>query len=282
MNNILAGEELSPLFTNRGSSPGNRLIHGSARRIMTIVRSDLRVLRRDSGPVIALVAMPIGLMLFLQPALRVLLRSEGYGTVSGAEQAVPGMAVMFSFFIIAYTGYGYFREHGWGTWLRLRTSPAATWEVIAGKSVSALCVAIAQATVLFGVGVLAFRLDLVSPAAIAAVVVAFCLCLVAMGTAVAAVARTLQHVDAAASLCLALLAALGGAVVPLADLPAWARAVAPASPAYWAMTAYQSVILNHSVDSVYSRCGVLLAFAAVFGLVAFFRFNAADSKVADM
>ena len=77
-----------------------------------------------------------------------------------------------------------------------------------------------------------------------------------------------------------LMGGLGGALTPLATLPGWAQAIAPAVPSYWAMKGYQAVIIGGGgVGDVTSSVGMLLVFSVVFGVIARIFFRVDDAKV---
>ena len=65
-----------------------------------------------------------------------------------------------------------------------------------------------------------------------------------LGVCVTALCRTAQQANAFAYLGMVLFGAIGGAFVPFSVLPAWARAIAPVTPTYWAMRGMRSVILE--------------------------------------
>lgn len=245
----------------------------SLRPSLAIGRHHLRVLRRDPMPVTILVGMPLAVMAFIQPALRFFVTAEGYPDATGAEQAVPGMAVLFAFFLPAFVGFGIFHEHGWGTWDRLRASPASSWQIIIGKVLVPAAAAVLQQAVLFGAGVVLFGLRIRgSVAALAVVIAALACCLVALGVVTASLCRTVQQVNAIGNLSAMVFGGVGGALVPVSLLPAWAQAVAPVTPTYWAMRGFRSVILDGAgVTGVLLPAAVLLAFAAALTLLALWR-----------
>ena len=71
-----------------------------------------------------------------------------------------------------------------------------------------------------------------------------------------------------------LLAAVGGALVPVDQLPGPLEAVAPASPAYWALEGYAELLrAGGSVGDVLAQAGVLVAFAAAVTAVALVRLD---------
>ena len=249
-------------------------------RSAAIFRHELRVLRRDPMPLVLLIGMPVVLMAFLKSAFRITLATHGYPNASGAEQAVPGMAVMFAFFMVAFVGFSFFREYGWGTWDRLRASPASSAEVIIGKLVPNFVIVVSQLAALFSVGVGVFGLHIRgSLGGLVLVIVALSTCVVAFGLVLTALCRTVQQLNALGNLSALVFAGLGGALVPIELLPGWAHAVAPAVPTYWAMRGFQSIVLGgKGVRAILLPAAVLFAFALGFALVAALRFSFEEVK----
>lgn len=251
------------------------------RHSIAVLRSDLRILLRAPFPFVVLVGMPIILMAFITPAYKAAIISEGHPSANGAEQAVPGMAVMFGFFLIANIGLSFYREHGWSTWERLRASRAKTLEIVVGKTLLPLTISLLQLLTLFVVGRLVFHLKIRgSVLAIGAVAVSLSLCFVALGLLLTAVCRSVIQLNAVGNLGALFLAGLGGALTPIPSLPSWARSVAPVTPSYWAMTGFRSTILDGGgMAAVLKPVLVLLAFAAVLLIVALKRFRVDERKV---
>lgn len=251
----------------------------SWRHSAAIARLDLRVILRDSGPIVFLVFMPLVVMAFVKPAFRFALLTAHPGA-NGSEQAVPGMIVMFGFFAVGMTGFAFFREHGWNTWDRLRASWATPAEIMLGKLAVPLLLSVAQILALFVLGHLLYGLHVRGSLA-GLVVVSFGLvaCLLALALMLVAVFRTIQQVNAAANIGGLVFAGFGGSLTPLGLLPRWARTIAPETPGYWAMRGFRAVILDGAgVRGALPATGVLLAFAAAFGVVAALRFRMAESK----
>ena len=246
----------------------------SRQRSQALARHEGRMLRRDPFPIAVLVVMPLVIIAFFRPALALALFSEGFVHANGSEQAVPGVAVTFSFFIVGFVGLAFFRDRGWNTWDRLRGA-ASVNEIVTGKLLPIGVTALVQLAVLFGAGFLIFGFRINgSPAALVLLCVALPICPIAFGVALVAVARTLQQVNVVANVGTVVLAGLGGALVPLALLPAWAAAIAPLTPTYWAMRGFRSVVLERgSVGSVLLPIGVLLGFAAASAAVAMWRLS---------
>ena len=251
------------------------------RASLTIARHELRLLRRDPLPVAVLAAMPLILMAFTQPTYRQVLEAEGRVGVTGAEQAVPGMTVMFTLFLVAQVGFAFFRDHGWGTWERLRAAPISPAALLVGKAAAPMAICTAQAGLLFALGGLFFGLQVRGSAlALAALVGAYAACLVLLGLALVSLCRTVMQLNSAASILALALAGLGGALVPISSLPAWARWLAPATPSYWAMRGFSAVILDGAdLTGVAAPLAGLLLSALALGLVVALRFRIDQSKV---
>ncbi|MGH2757693.1 MAG: ABC transporter permease [Actinomycetota bacterium] len=248
---------------------------------LAIARHELRVMRTDLETPMFLILMPVLMMAFLKPVFELTLQAEGFAGANGSEQAVPGMAVMFSGFFVGYVGFAFMRDHGWGTWERLRASPASPLEIMAGKIVPPLLISAMQLIVLFGLGGLLFDLSINgSIVALLFVITALVLSFMAFGIAVTALSRTSQQLNALGSAGGMIFATFGGALAPVSVMPGWAAAVAPATPTYWAMRGFRSVILEGGgVASVLLPTIVLLLFGAAFTAIAVVKFNFEETKV---
>jgi ABC-2 type transport system permease protein len=252
----------------------------SPSRVAVIIRQELRLIARDPFPVVVLVLFPILAMLFLKPAFRLALVAGGYRGANGSEQVVPGQAVVDAFFIVSMTSFAFFSEYGWNTWERLRASAASSSEIIAGKAIPRLAMSIAGFGVVFAIGIPLLDMHSRGPMlATVPLVFAFAICLVMLGVAVTALSRTVQQANAFAMVGLVLFGSIGGALVPINVLPTWAQDVAPATPTYWAMRGFRSVILDgRATEGVLLPVAVLLGMSLVFGLVAAARFRFDDTK----
>ena len=249
------------------------------RRSLALARNTLKLYLSDPAPLLVFILMPLGLMAFLAPASRALLVAQGYAHAGGAEQAVPGMTVMFSFFVIGVIGIQFYREQGWGTWDRLRIA-SGTLEILVGKIVPGLLLLLAQLVVVFGAGSLAFHLRVSGPvAALVLIAAGFAVCTMALTMALISWCRTLDQLNVLANVCAIALSGLGGSFAPVSELPRWAQAAAHASPAYWAMQGMRAVILDGAgMRTALSTCLVLAAFAGGFALLTVIRFNAREVK----
>jgi ABC-2 type transport system permease protein len=252
----------------------------SLRRLGVILGHELRLARRDPLPVLVLIAFPIITMAFLKPAFRPALVQSGHPHATGAEQVVPGQATLSAFFIVSLVTISFFAEYAWTTWDRLRASPATSLEIILGKAIPKVVMAIAQFAIILAAGIVLFDLHIRGSAlALAPLVVIFAVCLVLLGVAVTAVCRTAQQAQAFAVVGMVLFGAIGGALVPFNVLPQWARTIAPITPTYWAMHGFTAVILNgKGLSGVATPIAALTAMGLAFAIVALYRLRFDEHK----
>jgi ABC-2 type transport system permease protein len=105
------------------------------------------------------------------------------------------------------------------------------------------------------------------------------MCLLALTAMTFALCRSDQQLMALTNVATMVFAGLGGALVPVATLPGWARAISPLTPGYWAMTGFRRVTLDGAgIPGVAKDAAVLLGFAVLFAAVAAFRLRANDRK----
>jgi ABC-2 type transport system permease protein len=83
-----------------------------------------------------------------------------------------------------------------------------------------------------------------------------------LGIGASTLARSPAQLSAAGDVFALLTTVLGGALVPVNLLPGWMRAVAPASPGYWALDAYRSALVGTP-----AQLGRPLAMLGVFALI---------------
>jgi ABC-2 type transport system permease protein len=230
--------------------------------VRAIVRNELRILRHDPVPLVLLIGMPIVLMVLLSQSLGHVLLFEGYDDTPGSMHTAPGMACLFGFFSIAIVGFAIFREHGWRTWPRLRAAGVGGPALFAGKLAVPAGMLVLQHAVLFGFGVgfLGFKVN-GAWLAVALLALAFALMILCAGLAAAALLSTVQQLNAVTNLGTMVLGGLGGALVPVRELPHWVQPIAPASPVNWAMEGYRDVILDGA-----GVADILPSLAAMSGL----------------
>lgn len=252
-------------------------------RSLAVARANVLLQLRDPAVHVLMVAIPLVLIPFLLPASKAQLHAEGYLYATGAEQAVPGFAVLFAFLSTQSVVMMFFREFAWGTWDRLRVSALGPGDVVTGKLAVAFAIQLSQLTcvVLLGSLLYGYRPN-GSPLALALTLTSFSLTLACFGLLAVALFATMDQALAAGNLLGMLMAGLGGAMGPVAAFPHWARLLAHASPAYWALLSVRRVSLDHaSVADIAPELAAVLAFGAGFAVLAALRFRMDDAKTGD-
>lgn len=253
----------------------------SPRASWAIMRHEFRVVLTDPSTVLFVVLMPLMMVAIMKQMFASAMRDQGYSTANGSEFGVPAMAVSFAAFGVGYAGFSFFRDHGWGTWDRLRATPAGSVDIMVGKVVPSVTVTVVQLLLLFVLGGPLFGLEVTgSWTALVLLIVVLAASLSAFGMLVTAVCRTMNQLNAVGGVGGMALALLGGAWVPVETMPGWANAVAPALPTYWAMKGFRDVILEGGgLAAVAVPSLLLLGFGILFTLLTAWKFRFEDTKV---
>jgi ABC-2 type transport system permease protein len=153
-----------------------------------------------------------------------------------------------------------------GTMARLLSAPLGRGRLLAGKALGCFAAMLGMEALLVGVGVVAFGVRPSSWVLLTAAGVASAFAFVGIMMALAALGRTEQSANGAAWAILLLMALLGGGMVPLFVMPRWMLTVSNASPAKWAILAFEGALWRgFSPAEMVAPCTILLA----VGLVGF-------------
>lgn len=230
-----------------------------------LVRHNFTLMLREPGPVIGRIVQPLVLITLMVPLYRAAIPGPG-----GTLQVVTGMEVMFSMLALSVVGSAILTERTWRTWDRLRATPIRPAVLLVGKIVPAFAMLLTQQAAVLAFGVLAFGMRVADAGLALLAVTAWVLALLGLGAALGSLLRSQNELYMAYDIGGILLSALGGALVPLARLPEWARTIAPASPGYWAMTALRSATEGDAAATARAAL-VLVAIAVAFGGLAAWR-----------
>ncbi|NUO61362.1 MAG: ABC transporter permease [Hamadaea sp.] len=229
-----------------------------------LVRHNFALLLAEPGPALSRVGMPLVLITALRP-----LYSAALGS-AGLTQAVTGMLVLFSLLGLNIIAGGILTERSWHTLDRLRATPARPAQILVGKAVPLGTVLLAQQGALIAYSMIFLGLRVPRPDLLLVAGVSWAVTLLCAGAALATVVRSQSELSAVNDLGGMFFTVLGGAMVPLALMPAWLRAAAPASPGYWALHALTAA-LDGDAGATVRAAGVLLAVAVVLGAFAAWR-----------
>lgn len=250
-------------------------------RLGSLMRIESLYARRLWQPLTIYLVLPLVLMAFLQHAILIFLGHLGYENVNGSELAVPAQTILFAFMFTEHIGIWIFSEHTWGTWNRVRATPASTAEVLTAKALYWGLYLLGQCAFLLLCGVAIFGLTVDgSLLALAAVMGMTVLTAVAFGFCGLALCGSQAAFDAWTYGGALLMAAIGGAITPQELLPSWADTLSPASPIHWCVQGTTRVILDGGGFGAIARpCLMLAAFTVGFLLVGLWRFDPAARKV---
>lgn len=236
------------------------------RRSLAVAAIDARILRRDLSPVLVMTVIPLVFVPFFVPGARAQLIQSGYPAATGVEYALPGLAVLFALLCVQQVLTAFFRDQQWGTWARLRVSPASPPELLLGKSLTAFVAQLAQLVVVFvgGAAIFGYR-PAGSILGLAMVLIAFSAAMIGFALLLVAAFSSLELALVVGNVVAMAMAGLGGAFGPVESLPTWMTAVSPASPAYWALTAIRAISLDGAgFATVVPQLGMLGAFVVLF------------------
>jgi ABC-2 type transport system permease protein len=233
-------------------------------RSLALVRHNLALLAAEPGPILSRIGMPLVLVTVLRPLYDAAL---GRGAT---VHAVTGMLVFFSLLGLSLVGNGVLVERTWHTLDRLRATPARPAEILVGKAIPYGLVLLAQQASLLGYGVVVLDLSVPRWDLLILATLGWATTLLTVGAALATLVSGHSAMGAVTDIGGLVLTVMGGAMVPLALLPSWAQAIAPASPGYWALGTLRAAI-DGDASSTLRGTAVLLAVAVVFGALAGWR-----------
>jgi ABC-2 type transport system permease protein len=194
---------------------------------------------------------------------------------------VAGFAIMFAFLTAQTTASSIFQEKKEGTFRRLLAAPLGKWEVLIGKMLPNLAIAMLQMVVIVAVSIA--LLPLIgqkapslgsSPLGLILVALLVALCSTSLGVLLGAVCRTESQVGGVSSVFLWVAGMVGGAFIPNFLLGDFLGTVGKVVPHYWANQAFSDLMLRgQGVADILPQLAVLAGFTAVFFVVGLLRFR---------
>lgn len=233
------------------------------------------VLRTDRMVLVYLIAFPLLMAALLSSAMG---KIPGVGP--GADQAVPGFAVMFAFYGITFLGISHYREHGWGSWTTVRVSGLPRWVMLAGVMLPYFAVGVIQFTVTLGVGWALYGMQVTgSIAGLAVTVLCTELAIIGVGVTLLNITSHMSSMQQANHVIVLVGAAAGGALLPYQTMPEAVQWIAHVTPQYWSLDALKGISAGHyGFVRVLPDAGVLLAMAAVLLVLGAGAFDPAKTR----
>lgn len=242
-------------------------------RAVAVLRHDLIWLRRDPVPFVTLLLTPCLLMSFVTPLYVGVISQLDYHGVSGADFSVPGMALLFAFFMGGVIKESMFREFELNTWSRLQISGLSARGLLGGKALLGGTLVLAQTSALFFMGWLLIGLKVRgSVVALLVLLIGVAACVVSFSLSLCTIARSRSQAFAFDRVVTLIWSVVGGALVPTELMADWVRYVATVTPVHWAVSGLREVIVEGAgLRQVLPSVGILFAFACAFSLIAFWR-----------
>jgi len=157
----------------------------------------------------------------------------------GLIQAISGVAIMMLLFSVSASGASLLTEKEEGTLRRLLVAPISPSNILYGKMLSTLFLAILQLTVMFLYSWLVLGLDIfINLPALILMILASAIACSSFGIFMASVCKSRKQVESLSTLVILVLSALGGSMMPLFIMPAIMQKIAVISVNYWAMDGF--------------------------------------------
>ena len=188
---------------------------------------------------------------------------------------LPGYLTMFVFFAAALSAEGIARERRNHTLERLISNGARREAIVIGKLMGTGFLGLLQISVMWIVGIFAFRIDLgASPLAVILISILMVVASSSFGVLIASFIQEARSASMAGVLASLTLAPIGGCWWPLFITPDWMQTLAKITPHGWANTGFNKLMLyGAEFGDVAAEMAALLIFAILFGVVALWRFR---------
>jgi len=207
--------------------------------------------------------------------------TQGRKDFNPSSFGVAGFAIMFAFITAQTTASSIFDEKKEGTFRRLLAAPMGKWELLLGKMLPNLLIAVLQVIIIFAA--CWYLLPLVgaerpslgnSPLGLVLITTLVALCSTCLGLLLAALCRTESQVGGISSLVLWVAGMVGGAFIPNFLLGDFLGAIGKVVPHYWANRAFNDLMIRgQGVIDILPELGILAGFTAVFFVVGLLRFK---------
>jgi len=154
---------------------------------------------------------------------------------------LPGFSIMGVFFLAQSVTRDILRERESGLLRHMLTSPVTPADYLGGKCLSVLLVSSLGFALLIAVGIIA-GVDWGSPAAIVALVLASALAAGGTLLLITSLVGSERQADALSTIVIIVWCMVGGAFVPLEQMPSFLRPISAPTLVYWATDGFATVI----------------------------------------
>jgi ABC-2 type transport system permease protein len=199
---------------------------------------------------------------------------------NGYAHAFAGMAVQFILFMGIDAGIGILLARRTGIWNRLLAAPISIGTILAARAISCALIALGILFFIFTVAGLFFEVQIAgSFVGFVGVCAAFALLTATFGLLIAAFGKTPEGARGMAIFATLIMVMLGGAWVPSFIFPQWMQTFTLVVPTRWAVDGLDAMTWRGlGLDVALPAIGVLLGFALVFGLLAWWKFRSEGAR----
>ncbi|MFC7394947.1 ABC transporter permease [Scopulibacillus cellulosilyticus] len=185
------------------------------------------------------------------------------------SQVVPGMTVMFVFYIMISMAKRFFDEKKSGLLARVQSTTVKPFQYLIGMWLPFVIIVIAQCVLLFAFGHWVYDLHLGDLAALGLIIICISICSSGIGLALSLIVSSENT-----AMVISQIIALGGAMVgglwmPSYLMPSFVQTIGHFTPQFWAQKSLQDVIAHGAhISNVLEGLGILIAFGAAGLIVA--------------
>lgn len=194
---------------------------------------------------------------------------------NGMAHAFAGMTVQFILFMGIDAGLIVLMQRRTGVWKRIQAAPLSRWTLIASRATSAAIVSMIILAVVFTFARIVWNVKIEgSFAGFLAVCAAFSIMTAMFGLLIAVLGKTPEGARGVSILVTLILVMLGGSWVPSFLFPTWLQQIGFLIPTRWAVDGLDGTIWRgFTLQASLAPAGALLVFAALFAVVAVWRFR---------
>ncbi len=201
--------------------------------------------------------------------------AQPHAKYNSYAHSFAGMGVQFILMMGIDLAVGLLLMRRMGLWKRLRAAPLSRSKLLGSRVASCALIALIVFAVIYAVAMAFFKVRVEgSWLGFVLVLLAFSLLTASFGLLIAALGKTPEATRGLAILATLLLVMLGGAWVPAFIFPQWLQTVSLLVPTRWAIDGLDAMTWRGlPLEAALMPVAVMLAFSAVFAVIAVMRFD---------
>jgi ABC-2 type transport system permease protein len=188
---------------------------------------------------------------------------------------VGGWALMFLLFSLTASASSLFEEEKSGVMLRILSAPVRGTHILWSKYIYNILLGIIQLSVMFGIGALIFKIDILSNFFnLFAVILAGAIACTSLGMLLAAYCKTEAQARGLGTFLILTMSAIGGAWFPTFLMPPFIQQVSKLTIVYWTVDGFMQVLWrNASFAEILPNLSFLVGFAAAVSSFSILKFR---------